>query len=76
MCTGVRSSVVLNSLPEAEAWNAFNGDPNHQVTVTQMHDGRFHVACFSAIGHDHPDLRAALRNRAQLLRTALEGLAA
>lgn len=76
MCTGVRSSVVLDYLPEAEQWNEFNSDPNHQVTVTPMSDGRVHVACFSPIGQDHPDLRSELRNTAATLRSALDRLAA
>jgi hypothetical protein len=75
MCTGVRSCVVLNTVPEGEAWNAFQGDPNHELTVTQMQDGRFHVACFSAVGSDHGDLRSALRETAINLRTTLDGLA-
>ncbi len=76
MCTGVRSSVTLDKLPEAETWKAFDGNPNYDVTVTRLCDGRFHVACFAAVAPLHPDLRNALRDKATTLRSALDRLAA
>jgi hypothetical protein len=74
VCTGVRSSVILDGLPGPEVWSVFNDSAERVVTVTDMFDGRLHVACFTPVDRDHPDLRSALRDLADSVRRDLESL--
>ncbi len=74
MCTGVRSSVVLDGPPASAVWDAFVANPQRAVTVTDMDNGRVHVACFDSVPGDHPNLLQALREACMVLRSDFEGL--
>jgi hypothetical protein len=66
--------MVLDALPEPAVWDAFVANPERVLTVTNLADGRVHVACFAPLTTDHPDLRAALRHLSGVLRIDMETL--
>lgn len=74
MCTGVRSSVVLDGPPASAVWEAFVANPQRAVTVTDMDNGRVHVACFDSVAGDHLDLLQALREASGVLRNDFDSL--
>jgi hypothetical protein len=76
MCTGVRSTIVLDSLPEEETWLPFRTKADRSVQVIDLRDGRFHVECFTPVPCDHPNLVGELRNIATSQRVELDALRA
>ena len=74
MCTGVQLSVVLDHSPEPELWNAFAANTERALTLTNLDDGRVHVACFAPLRSDVLDLRTALRELSAVVRTDIERL--
>ena len=74
MCTGVQLSLVLDGAPDPERWNAFAANAERVLTMTDLDNGRVHLACFAPLTGDHHDLRAALRDLSGVLRTDMERL--
>jgi hypothetical protein len=74
MCTGVRSTVVLEEAPSPEFLSKFGETDGRTVTVTLLDDGRVHVSCFDAVEPTHSDLAAALRQSSDRLKSDLSGL--
>jgi hypothetical protein len=74
MCTGVRSTIVLDSLPQEATWLPFNSHPERSVQVIDLRDGRVHVECFTPVPCDHADLVGQLRSIAISQRTELDAL--
>ena len=74
MCTGVRSTIVLDSLPEEETWLPFSTRADRSVQVIDLRDGRVHVECFTHVPCDHADLVGELRSIATSQRTELDAL--
>ena len=74
MCTGVRSTIVLDSLPPQDTWVSFQERSDRRVKVMELVDGRVHVECFSPVPCDHPDLIGALREISVSLRGELDAL--
>jgi len=61
MCTGVRSTIILEALPPAEALEAFATSEGRVVTLTDLSDGRVHLESFTPLRCDRHDLVSALR---------------
>jgi hypothetical protein len=76
MCTGVRSTVVLDSLPKEDAWIPFRTQTDRSVKVSDLRDGRVHVECFTPVPCEHEDLLNELRRIATSQRTELDALRA
>ena len=76
MCTGVRSTIVLDSLPEEESWLPFSSREDRSVQVIDLRDGRLHVECFTPVPCDHPDLVGELRSISITQRAELDALRA
>lgn len=74
MCTGVRSTIVLDSLPQRDQWLPFSAKKDRSVTVIDLRDGRVHVECFTPVKCDHVDLVGELRSIAISQRTELDAL--
>lgn len=76
MCTGVRSTIVLDSLPQEETWLPFSSRADRSVKFIDLRDGRVHVECFTPVACDHQDLVGELRTIAASQRTELDALRA
>jgi hypothetical protein len=74
MCTGVRSTIVLDSLPQEETWRPFSTKTDRSVRVIDLRDGRVHVECFTPVPCDHQDLIGELRSIATAQRSELDAL--
>ena len=74
MCTGVRSTIVLDSLPQEQTWLPFSTRADRSVQVIDLRDGRVHVECFTQVPCDHADLVGELRNIATSQRIELDAL--
>jgi hypothetical protein len=74
MCTGVRSTIVLDALPQEDAWLPFSTKTDRFVKVIDLRDGRVHVECFTPVPCDHQDLVGELRSIATSQRTELDAL--
>ncbi len=74
MCTGVRTTIVLDSLPQKETWLPFTSKTDRSVQVIDLRDGRVHVECFTPVPCDHADLVGELRSIAISQRNELDAL--
>ena len=74
MCTGVRSTIVLDSLPQEQTWLPFSTRADRSVQVIDLRDGRVHVECFTHVPCDHADLVGELRSIATSQRIELDAL--
>jgi hypothetical protein len=76
MSTGVRSTIVLDSLPTEETWLTFSSKANRFVKTIDLRDGRVLVECFTPVSCDHRDLVGELQTISLSQRTELDGLRA
>ncbi len=74
MCTGVRSTVVLDARPAIEVLEQFTARNGRVVSVTDLVDGRVHVDCFGPLRCDQDDLVSALRVLSIAQRNDLDAL--
>ncbi len=74
MCTGVRSSVELDAVPNNELLETMARRDGLRFTVKNLSDGRVHVSCFAPVDQHRSDLPIALRALSTLVRADLAEL--
>jgi acylphosphatase len=74
MCTGVRSAVELDSMPNNELLEAMAQRDGLRFTLKNLSDGRVHVSCFAPIDQRQSDLPSALRKLSTVVRSDLAEL--
>jgi hypothetical protein len=74
MCTGVRSAVELDALPNNELLDALAQRDGLRFTMKNLSDGRVHVSCFAPMDQRRSDLPIALRELSNVVRADLAEL--